>query len=96
MGWFFEYGEGFWPEGPKKHLIDAQKNFGGIGNQKKESSKSIRMSVGKFHADCKKIKIGFSSDIYIQKDKWRGCYMMWKRSDGVAYFRVLPFVKDSH
>ena len=96
MGWFFEYGESFWPEGPKKHLIDAQKFLRELEIRKWSQVNRFECLWVNFMLDCKKIKIGFCSDFYIKKDKWRGCYMMWKRNNGVAYFRVLPFVKNSH
>ena len=96
MGWFFEHGESFWPEGPKRHFIDAQEFLEELEIRKWSQVNRFEYLWVNFVLDCKKIKIGFSSDIYIQKAKWRGCYMMWKRSDGVAYFRVLPFIKNTH
>jgi len=35
------------------------------------------------------------SDFHIQKNAWWGFYMMWKRSHGVACFRILPFIKKT-
>jgi hypothetical protein len=95
MGWFFEYGESFWPEGPRKHLIDAQKFLGDLNARKWPQVNRFERLWVNFMLDGKRIKVGFCSDFHIQKNPWWGFYMMWKRSDGVACFRILPFIKKT-